>query len=294
MPAEAEAEAGIDWYSSSSNDYFHEYHAGGATGGHVSAVDMGAGLISASGPLHCVLEGNTEVPLHLQPSQSTPSEESLSKYALVSSISARATLSEFQVLRQNARIRIERAIGERHYFVDLSDDLGCIKRKLRKSYRSLVNKQEGVIASHGIKAAKLMDDCRTIHLKVAGKKTRPEKTWELMGAAVQRDQAVLVTSEYEGTTLGYCYISHNGINGYYSSSAILERKGMHPLIWKAIEQCKKKGLKRLYMDIETAGVDRSVKEENISLFKRGFGLKAQDAMRFEIKRPSGEMRLFYQ
>ena len=128
---------------------------------------------------------------------------------------------------------------------------------------------------------------------MAGRETRSEKTWELMGAALQRDQAVLITAENEGKNLGYCYISHNRINGYYSSSAILNRRGMHPLIWKAIEQCKIKGLKRLYMDIEVADADCSVKEQNISLFKRGFGLIAQDAMRFEIERPRGEMKVFY-
>lgn len=290
----ASEKAEIDWYSESSNDYFHEYYSCSSAEGHVSAIDIGAGLMPASGPLNCALAAMQEVPLHLQVNGVTPDQESLSKHVVIPSICARATLTDYLLLHQNVKIKLANVSKEYHHFVDLSDDLDCIKRRFRKSYKSLVNKQDGIVAHDGNGPTNLMDDCREVHLRLAGRATRSEKSWALMGDALRREQAELITSEYDGEILGYCYISHNGINAYYSSSAILERKGMHPLIWKAIEQCKKKGLKRLYMDIEAAEGDRTSKEQSIAYFKRGFGLKVQEAMRFVVKRPRVDMKLFYQ
>ena len=283
----------IDWYSKSSNDYFCEYHSCVASERRVAAIDFGAGPVWAAGPLCCAITEMTDVPLHLAPHEPVLGLQSCSRQFSVSTVWARATLADFNALCKDTRLKSTEVNTERHLFVDLSQDLAEIKRQLRKSYRSLVNKQEGVSVVDSAVVSTIINDCRDVHRAVAGRQTRSEMSWRLMAKAVEQDEAIIVTSEKEKKIMGYCHIFHNSTNAYYSSSAILNRQGMHPLLWKAIEQCKEKGLRRLYMDIEISGKSLSEKESNIAVFKRGFGLKAQDVARFSIGGPDQSVTIFH-
>lgn len=160
---------------------------------------------------------------------------------------------------------------EHHLFIDLSKDLIQLKRNLRRSYKSFVNKQYDIYVVQKSEIDDVIEICRNIHFKVSGRYTRPIESWSKMSEALKKNNAILIIKKNNSKIIGYTFFWLNKINAYYASSAIIDRKGAHPLIWRAIIELKKKGLKKLFIDNYINFQDEDPKINGIRNFKKGFG-----------------------
>ena len=146
--------------------------------------------------------------------------------------------------------------------IDLSKPKDVLKSELRKSYKSLVNKYEGIRLIQ-------IGEYKFLHEQVKGKK-RDEKTWDIqakMKLSIRRqgDCAVMFYGNDEGIA-------------YYASAV---GDNVHALIWLVIENyynfCFKYvelGEQVFYPGQEMLnGKFATEKNVNISAFKKGFGGK---------------------
>lgn len=150
---------------------------------------------------------------------------------------------------------------ERHFYViDLT--LDGLKKDVRKSYRSLINKVDGIVFVPTVAHLK------ELHRKVAGRATRSDRTWEIQQEMIENGEAFAVELYKDGTLISAALFYKNKYCCYYACAASLPRANSHSIIWAAIEYCKEEGLKRFELGEQ---LDGNEKEKNISLFKSGFG-----------------------
>jgi hypothetical protein len=150
---------------------------------------------------------------------------------------------------------------ERYFYViDLTRD--DLKKRLRKSYKSLVNKQDGIIFSPTV------SNLKRLHLKASGRKTRSDETWEIQQEMINKGEAFVVELYKEGTLISAALFYKNEWCCYYAVAASFKGVNSHAVIWAAIEYCKAEGLKRFELGEKIEGTE---KEKNISKFKSGFG-----------------------
>lgn len=146
------------------------------------------------------------------------------------------------------------------YIIDLTQD--NLKRNLRKSYKSLVNKQGGIIFSSTIY------NLKQLHRYVTGRKTRSDETWDIQEDMIRAGEGFVVELYKDGTLISAAFFMTNQYCCYYAVAASLKGVNSHPVIWSAIEYCKAEGLKRFELGEKLEGTE---KEKNISKFKAGFG-----------------------
>lgn len=137
-----------------------------------------------------------------------------------------------------------------------------IKQNIRKSYKSLVNKTDGIIFSPSVRNLQLL------HRKVAGRTTRSDKTWDIQQEMIECGEAFVVELYKDGTLISAALFYKNKYCCYYACAASLTCVNSHAVIWSAIEFCKAEGLKRFELGEKIEGTE---KEKNISKFKSGFG-----------------------
>ena len=156
----------------------------------------------------------------------------------------------------------ERALKDGSFYViDLTQD--NLKQNLRKSYKSLVNKKDGIIFSPTVY------NLKQLHLKVAGRKTRSDETWDIQEEMIRVGEAFVIELYNDcGTLVSAALFCMNEWCCYYAVAASLPGVNSHPVIWSAIEYCKSEGLKRFDLGEKLEGTE---KEKNISKFKAGFG-----------------------
>lgn len=146
------------------------------------------------------------------------------------------------------------------YVVDLTQD--SLKTNLRKSYKSLVSKQDGIVFSPTVY------NLKQLHKKAAGK-TRSDETWDIQEEMIRAGEAFVVELYNDtGTMVSAALFYKNPWCCYYACAATLPGANSHPVIWSAIEYCKAEGLKRFELGEKLEGNE---KEKNISKFKSGFG-----------------------
>jgi hypothetical protein len=150
------------------------------------------------------------------------------------------------------------------YVINLKKD--SLKSDVRKSYKSLINKQDGVIFSPTVY------NLKELHHKVAGRKTRSDKTWDIQQEMINAGEAFVVELYKDGTLLSAALFYINKWCCYYAVAASLECVNSHPVIWAAIEYCKEEGLNRFELGEKLEGTE---KEKNISKFKSGFGAELE-------------------
>jgi hypothetical protein len=146
---------------------------------------------------------------------------------------------------------------------------------MSKGHKSAVTKANKYLNYSVVKTTEqFMKD----YFEVAGKRTRPKRTFELLEEWISKGFGTLLRAEYYGKTAGYTYIIHHENYAYYFMSCVFEQYKQfnvsHFLQSKAFEILREKG-------IHTYGLGEqcynsllhqpSEKEMNISLFKRGFG-----------------------
>lgn len=125
----------------------------------------------------------------------------------------------------------------------------------------------------------IFDLYKEMHHKASGRKTRSDKTFELMFEWVKNNFAFLVFVEFEGLKIGSeHYILYK--NNVYGASAANDPNYefmpiRHFLEWEAILWMKKKGISFYEIGLQQYGVlpydFPDSKQLNISHFKKGFG-----------------------
>lgn len=163
-------------------------------------------------------------------------------------------------------------------YIDLSKPENLIKMNLRKSYKSLINwgltnlKME-VISSENANRKKF-DDFKNFHIKVSGRKTRNDHTWDLQFEGLTKNQGYLVLGYLEGKLVSGVYIIHGSEIAYYGVG-VNDRELMlknlpigHAILYESILFAKKKGLNKFML-----GSLNYVEDEKVNAilkFKKGF------------------------
>ena len=174
--------------------------------------------------------------------------------------------------------------SEQVEYIDLGRSEVELRKRLRKSYKSLVNKQDGVECVPPSRVCEVMSDCRVLHAEVAERVTRSDNSWDAMAEAVRSGEGLLITLSLNQELCGYCFFFKNDVSAYYASSAMRDRKGAHPLIWRAVLELRKNKVKFLVMDYFGAGALMTDKERAIRHFKSGFGLLSLPICRLGAER----------
>jgi FemAB family protein len=167
-----------------------------------------------------------------------------------------------------------------HYFVNLSLDIGEIKSRIRKRYRTYINKgnQEWQIKVHENISNNLFKDLILLHKQVAGRTTRPIESWELQKQSINEKEAFLITiSDKHNKLIGFGLFNNSQYSGKYSVGVykreLFDKPLGHVVQMKAIEFLKNKGLKWYEIGQKHIRCDKkkpSKKEIDISFFKKGF------------------------
>jgi len=142
-------------------------------------------------------------------------------------------------------------------------------RAVRRSYHSLIHRAE---ERHKINVAEQIGTCRSLHLRAAGRATRSDETWRLMGEWIRDGRAVaMVAREATGEPTGYVYVYTWKQWAYYGSSAVLSVEGVgHALQWAMINALRSRTIVQNY-EMGYLPADPTGKERTIQHFKRGFG-----------------------
>jgi len=144
-----------------------------------------------------------------------------------------------------------------------------------KGHRSAIKKAEKYLA---YRESTDIETFRRDYFRIAGKATRPDRTFELLGQWIEQGYGILLEALFEGKTAGYTYILHWKDYAYYFMSAVepefRECNVSHFLQSAAFDLLRQKGITRYELGEQVANTlhqQPSEKERNISLFKRGFG-----------------------
>jgi len=116
------------------------------------------------------------------------------------------------------------------------------------------------------------------YFEIAGRQTRPERTFELLGDWIKLGYGTLLRAKFEGKTAGYVYLLHYGDYAYYFMSGVYEQYKYldvsHYLQSVAFDILRDKGVTRYELGDQAYNglfYQPSEKERNISKFKRNFG-----------------------
>lgn len=177
--------------------------------------------------------------------------------------------------------------------IDLTKTEEELHAGLRKSYKSLVNKQDAYIPKS--QTGYYFSAFKAIHKHLHENKTiRPERTWEIQEGMIEQKQAFLVMLDQDNENneiagaLFYC----NKYTCYYACSASFEGVNTHSVLWQAILFAKRLGCKIIELgeqvfragQIMMDGKPATEKHVNISKFKRGFGGECKTRLILEKKR----------
>ncbi len=161
-------------------------------------------------------------------------------------------------------------------YIDLSLSVDCIKSKFRSRYRSLIN--SGLKKWQVEVQDTLTDDFDTfhqLHIKVAGRKTRSDATWDWQKRMLKEKKAFLVLLKEAQEMIGGAIFTYNRSHCYYGVGVYrrdyFPQALGHVVQFKAIEHMKSLGIRwyeigELFTKINTT--DEKLK--SIANFKSGF------------------------
>ena len=165
-------------------------------------------------------------------------------------------------------------------FVDLSLDISVIKSHFRKSYKSLISSGNkfwklGIMVSEN---ERLWKKFKNLHLKVSGKKTRSDKTWNIHYESILKNESFLIyLSDNKKNIVGGGLFNCSRDEGFYAVGAydrsLFDKPLGHLVQFNAIEELKKRNISWYKIGLRTYKTDipnPSEKEISISKFKEGF------------------------
>ncbi|KKM21825.1 hypothetical protein LCGC14_1631520 [marine sediment metagenome] len=143
------------------------------------------------------------------------------------------------------------------YFTQIIDvsDMEVVRRNLRKSYKSLVNKTQGVNTT-------VFERYQRIHREVCGG-VRPDRTWQIQEEMVRTGKAFVVAGPGAAVL-----IYHNNHIAYYAGGRSLPGVNSHAVLWYAIETASQ--LRCKFFEIGEQVFSGDPKLVNVSKFKAGF------------------------
>jgi hypothetical protein len=162
--------------------------------------------------------------------------------------------------------------------IDLARSELDLMRDMSKGHRAAVRRGRD-ISTRVLADDPSFDAYRDLHRRAAGRTTRPSATFELMRDWMGLGHAVVVQAEIANEIVGATLLLLWGDGAYYASSATAPERNRdvigHAMTWTAMKWLKQQGVRRYELGIQHRGVlphDSSTpKEQNISLYKRGFG-----------------------
>lgn len=163
---------------------------------------------------------------------------------------------------------------------DLTQTEEEIHRALRKRYKSLINlgrrELDWRIMSSDAADPELWERFRRFHVHVAGRETRPRRTWDLQFEQLRAGCSEVTLGYLEGDRLvSSCITVDQGALSIYSIAAydrdLFDSMPLaHANVYEAMMRAKARGQKAFRMgDVPMAGVG-SEKEVSIGRFKKGF------------------------
>lgn len=161
-----------------------------------------------------------------------------------------------------SRFLLRQGYRARPYFTQIIDirDMEVVRRNLRKSFKSLVNKTEGVNTT-------VFDKYYCLHREICGG-IRPAKTWQIQEEMVRTGKAFCVAGP--GAAI---LIYHNNYMAYYAGGRSLPGVDSHAVLYYAIETASQLRCKFFEMGEQVFSGDPKL--VNISKFKAGFSGTAQ-------------------
>jgi hypothetical protein len=170
--------------------------------------------------------------------------------------------------------------------IDLSKNEGELRRDLRKSYKSLINKgmktYNFCVMTKENAIYELHEQYRVTHIKAAGRETRSKEIFDYQYEQLKAGQATLVGVLFEGRYVQFNYFNHYNNYVYYASAADDPDFSIackvpigHAIMQYAINLFKQMNYKYFELGWQYYGNQLfdypSEKEKLISYFKRGFG-----------------------
>lgn len=161
--------------------------------------------------------------------------------------------------------------------LNLKDDE--IKKSIRDSYRSLINKGmrelETIVHVGPNVQESVLIAARDFHVKVSGRQTRSNLTWEIQYVMVTKSKAILIEGKINGIASTYTYIMCSQDEAYYGFG-VYDRELMaqgiplsHWPVFSAIIESRKLGMKTFILG-DVGPNFETQKEAEIAVFKRGF------------------------
>jgi len=176
--------------------------------------------------------------------------------------------------------------------LNLQPDLASLWTNIRKSYKSLIN---GILKSSDYKLVfvdkndpdySINEKYRLLHVKAAGRETRPKSTFDLQFELVKQGKALIAGLMYKNNFVAFNYfLFHQNTVVYMSASddpdyAAQKIPFYHATLWASIQHLKSQGLE--YMQLSSPASSQLVegfidysdsKQLDISFFKKGMGAK---------------------
>lgn len=158
-----------------------------------------------------------------------------------------------------------------------------IYKNFTKGHKAAINKAKKTIDikiydQWNITSEKI-DQFMNFYFKIAEKKTRPEKSFEIIENMVRNNNGFLVEALKDNEIVGYTYIIYYRDSAYYFMSCKDNRfkneNIAHLMQWNAICELKVRGVKIYDIGIQdfNQNLDNiaTIKDVSISKFKAGFG-----------------------
>ena len=175
--------------------------------------------------------------------------------------------------------------GQHRLIVDLTLPEAEYHRQIRKSYKALINSAAKLwhVELDTTGDAGNFAAFQRLHEEVAGRKTRPEATWQRQFDAIAGQTAfALYLRDAAGTLVGASLFNCSRDEAYYAVGAyrreLFDQPLAHLNVFEAIRHARSRGLRRLILGQRAYPGDRihpTDKEEQIAFFKEGFSTALQ-------------------
>ncbi len=170
-------------------------------------------------------------------------------------------------------------------------------KNIRKSYKSPINRGLKKQSFKIIDTSNLNFDkfklIKELHLKIAGRKTRSDKSWNLQYSSIKNDNgfAIISYDKDENVLNSAVYFYKSRFHAYYGTGIYTENAKNnlygYSIIWKAIVYCIERGISICELDDNVKFqwmTDQDKKQLDISFLKSGFGGELVPRIIFSISR----------
>jgi len=169
--------------------------------------------------------------------------------------------------------------------IDITLPVAALRRALRKSYKSLINRENDSVTYEIIDlenySSSVFEDFMELHRIAAGSVTRSLETWNIQANMIRRGEAFMVCGFMDGVMVTGGIFPFTRSECYYGVSAsnreLFHLPLSHNVLWNAIDFAKSMNIQELSLgEVTEAIINKDIidsKLRDIIFFKRGFGGK---------------------